>query len=217
MATTEDLMLDLANMGGSDHSATQMDSFILEANGVSTYGKYRQALRQLHQLIRSVRNLRYEIERVDIDVDECVYNIQEGFRDKFDERRCIIDLAESRFKAADLQEKFASKSRELQHFHDAAIKLKDELSVDVSDPAAQLEAELDHWTELYCRDVTLQLQSTGTVHVGLLRDIHALPDKQRDLILTMMMQNRIMLGNGAPRELITEQRRTLGDGARSRG
>lgn len=212
MATTEELMQDLACIGGSDHTATMMDSFILAANGVTTYGKYRQALRQLSTLIKGVRNLKRELSRVNINERECKYKLVQDFRDPFEKERCELDQDEAKWLAMDLQERIASKERELRHFYHAACTLREELNVDVSNPEVQLAVELDHWAELYCRDVTLQLQVTGTVHLGLLRDIHALPNKQRDQVLGHIVRLQL---SANPRELLSNEERVLENGTRS--
>ncbi len=193
MASTDTklLMRDLASMGGSDHSATQMDSFILKANGVTPYGMYKQALRQLHTLIRSVRGLRRELQHQEINERECMFKLANGFRDNYAQERCKLDEDEAKWNAIDLREKILSKQRELQHFHKRALELRTQLNLNMQDPAIQLAAEQAHWVELYRRDAALQLQTTGAVHMGLLRDINALPDKQRRLVLSSMQQEQL--------------------------
>tara|TARA_R110002096_G_C14661938_1_gene728441 strand:- start:35324 stop:35950 length:627 start_codon:yes stop_codon:yes gene_type:complete len=182
MATTQTLMQDLAAIGGSDHTALMMDSFIVAANGFTAYGQYRQALRQLHSLLGGVKRLEWELRRKELDAREA-REIQNA--------RSQIDVEEAEWDATMLREKITSKTRELEHFATLAHRLREALGVDVTDPEQQKAAEEAHWVDLYKRDAAMALLCNGSIHLGLLRDISALPPKMRSKIMTAIAPDNL--------------------------
>jgi hypothetical protein len=183
-------LVDLfADLRGA-HSDLQIDRFILAKSGGGTaWGRYHQALRELHKRWRGLKQIEIERRRRDVDVREKEETIarlegmagEERGETRFDLERARIDLAELRMAEEEGERAQAETEREFKRFFAHAAALKAEIG-DVDD---ERRAQLDHefWLRQLTIEASLDMATHGRPSRGVLEVICALTKEDRVLVL----------------------------------
>lgn len=123
----------------SAHSDLQMDRFILLANGLTDYGCYKQALRELHTRFHSMLGYWLELETLNCDEDDIAE------KEFASDRRRQLELAKLRLRRMSLEESYSESRREFLRFLGHAIALKEK--VGELTPAKRKQLETDFWIQ----------------------------------------------------------------------
>lgn len=127
------LMADLQTA----HSDVQIDRFIILLNGITEYGCYKQALRELHTRFHTMLGYWLDLETLKCD--------EADIGDPKDDRRQQLELAKLRLRRMGLNESFAESRREFLRFLGHAQYLKGK--VGELTPERRAEFEREFWLE----------------------------------------------------------------------
>lgn len=135
---TADRLSELLADNQSAHSDLQIDRFIILTNGLTEYGCYKQALRELHSRFHTLIGYWLELEGLKLDETEAVEKATDG-------RRQQLELAKIRLKIMGVQESFSESRREFLRFLSHANHFKK--IVGELTPERRAEFEKEFWIE----------------------------------------------------------------------
>ena len=175
------------------HSDFQIDNFIVAKNGAGTeWGRYKQALRELHKRWRGLKQLELDERRLAVDVDEAKKDLTlERTKDEPDAyaiRRLEIDLLEHAMHAEDLTQGRGEQEREFGRFFAIASALKE--SIGEVTPAKRAAMERDFWTASLRAQALLDLATAGRVSQGVAGAVAALPPTERAAVIGSLGSGR---------------------------
>lgn len=170
MITTERLHELLADNQAA-HSDFQMDRFIIQANGLTTYGCYKQALRELDGRFHTMLDQWITLEGLRLDEADAAEHATD--------RRGQLALARIRLSIMAVEGQFSESKREFLRFLAHADHLKKQIGELTPERRAELEAEF--WTEKIRRDGLLEMQSHGSASVATRRLFAMLSPEQKAL------------------------------------
>lgn len=102
------------------HSEFQQDYLITARAGGTTYGQYKQALRELFKRKRGLEELYSERELLIIDIEELEAMVSD---DEFEQRRNDVKLKQKRGHIYDMDKNIADTEREFKRFYQQAVAL----------------------------------------------------------------------------------------------
>lgn len=179
--TIDDLLAD----HNSAHTQLQMDCFITLKSGVTPFGMYRQALRELDHRVGSLTTLFERLELLRIEIDELAHRAQRD-EDPYERQRAAIRLQARQVEQFRLRRKGEDRAREMGHFYAQCCALKRQLGP--LDDARRHELEGEMWLAQFKRDAAFRFMSGArALEPGLLRAMHALPDPWRGRALAAIL------------------------------
>ena len=155
------------------HSEFQMDHFITLRSGVTVYGCYKQALRELFKRQRGLEQLGYQRERLLIDIDELSCRTSRWFRSRFHRERAAVDLREKRSALPDLDRNIEDTRRELVHFLKQAQQLKSQIG-ELDDEKRRV-LDTDMWIIKIKSMAAMDLMTCGALRSGTVDMIISIP------------------------------------------
>jgi len=161
------------------HSSFQIHNFILgEEKGITDWGKYKQALRELHKRVRGIKQLVFQIERDKIEIEKIKRKIQKIKEEKPENYDLDIKLEEINLKEKQINLKLGEKSlqetlREAEEFYKAVTILREKFKNLSKKEKENLEKE--YWMLKFKRDIEDSLLSGHKPSLGLIRTIRTLP------------------------------------------
>lgn len=162
------------------HSEFQMDRFITVKSGGTTYGMYRQALRELARRFRNLKNQYIEQSRLVVDIKEIRHQIEKGRNDesrplnRFDKERLELDLASKTMDLEEAQRGTADLTREFLHFKAQAEALHDALGPINAANRPGLDRAM--WKHKMKQRIALDLWANGRLTSNVLDNIVAMPE-----------------------------------------
>jgi DNA repair ATPase RecN len=147
-----------------------MDHFITIRAGGTTYGQYKQALRELVKRYKALKTLYIERELLLLDITE----LEER---KTDERRSELELARERMKMEDIDATIRDTTREFRRFYMQADSLKKELPQLNEATRARLDEEM--WEHQIKKMAAIESLTAGRVGPKTVEMIQCLPAKLR--------------------------------------
>ena len=103
------------------HSEFQQDYLITARAGGTTYGQYKQALRELFKRKRGLEELYSERELLIIDIEELEATTSDN---EFDQGRNDVKFKQKRGHLYDMDKNVADTEREFKRFYQQAVALK---------------------------------------------------------------------------------------------
>lgn len=163
------------------HTEFQRRHFITELSGVTTYGKYIQAVKELHGRYTTIKNNQYELKLIDIDIDELNYKLK-NTNDEFKIRRLELKLEKKLSNREDALYVLTELSKEFESFLSQAIVLKEKLGELTPEKKEVLDAEF--WEIKLKRDIAINHISGRGIDKNIIEIILSLPkDIRKDLIM----------------------------------
>lgn len=162
------------------HSATQIDRFIIVANGCGTaWGMYRQTTRELARRTRSLIELGFSRLRLEIGIAD----LERAIVDEPSDPELPINLEEKRFSLAEMLNTIHHTEREFRHFFARADFLK--RSLGVITPRKRDELDRQFWEDHLLHEAALDLLSTGRVSKAVLGHICSLGQESKNKLINM--------------------------------
>jgi len=123
MISLNSLLADLR----SGHDAVQIDGFILRRSGLTTYGTYIQALRELRSRRDTALTFFFEVEKLQIRLDELDHEIETCGENQFQLRRLKLERVEKRATLDLFGPALRDHYREFARFYAHAVTLRGKL------------------------------------------------------------------------------------------
>lgn len=160
------------------HTDFQIDHFVIERAGISLWGMYVQALRELSVRLDSLRETFLMIRETEIDVEED----QEALKDaeSFRKRRIEIKLIRDRLKLESMNHSLRETRREFNRFASIALTLHDKLG-DVTQKQMR-ELEVEHWTKKFANQISSELELTHTIGKSTLESLAVIPPEMKERV-----------------------------------
>lgn len=158
------------------HSDWQIDHFILSANGGTIYGRYKQALRELHKRYRGLKGLYAERALLEIDIEELA-DVESKAPESPDARRHAIRLAQKRMALDGLQRNIRDTEREFLRFYAHATMLKEQ--VGELTPERRAELDRDMWLHQIKAMAAADIMALGHLNSGTVNLLMAIPVRRR--------------------------------------
>lgn len=166
------------------HSAYQMDNFITSRAGVTTYGMFVQALREMRSRMDGLKELATDHALTEIELERRERDAKRA-KDTLDRREAQIKAGVARARLAGLLRNASETARELQRFYAQASALRAQLPTQLT-PDVLAELERERWVEGLKRRAAVELRADGKVSHGTVESIWALPMRERDLVLAAL-------------------------------
>ncbi len=160
------------------HSALQIEAFILGRAGLTAWGRYRQALRELDVRIEQMERDEIESDRLRAR-HEAAQKTARGRGPKA--RAADLDARELDIARTALAKRVVDRYREMQHFEALAFRLRDHLDVPPGPVSAADRARLDRaeWVAQIRHGLALDILTTGAPGRAHLELLLALPVELR--------------------------------------
>ena len=177
-----------------DHRPTmsefQHDHFVTGMSAVTPYGQYKQAVRELYTRVCSLRDLEFEKEEMEIDVDEQEY-ISKNSEDKFERRRASVKLKRKQMQMFDLLERKKDQQREAMSFYRQSAQLKEMIGELTPEKEKELEAEM--W-EAQCKKLAaLDIINGGGISKPTLEMAFSMKGEVRERLLDTFKKDPVTL------------------------
>lgn len=166
------------------HSPFQMDHFITARAGVTTWGMYVQALRELRGRMDGLKQLAADHALAEIELARQERTAKHA-EDDLDRREAEVKAGIARAKLAGLLLNASETARELQRFYAQAEVLRARLPAELT-PDVLAELERERWVELLKRRAAVELRADGRVSHGTIESVWALPPDQRAPVLAAL-------------------------------
>jgi len=166
------------------HSDFQMDYMITVKAGGTTYGQYKQALREVYKRHRGLRQSIVDRDILIVDVDELHAKRREG--DEFRQRKRAIRLHQKRGDLEDAERVITDTRRELDRFVSQAIALR-ELVGELT-PERRAALDQDMWEHRIKSMIAVDIITKGSISENSLTCLNASPPEIRESLLNSMQE-----------------------------
>ena len=174
------------------HSIAQMDWFVTGANGITPYGCYRQALREIATRVDSI--LSDKLAEASAEVDAIEAEAERHPFNRFARARAAIRAKQARESIRRTAKSRADRERELRRFVEKATALRKMLLPLTPDAVAIYEAEF--WIERVSSFCAADLIATGELSRSTVATVSAMPPTARAEVLARIAPvNREALRN----------------------
>jgi len=167
-------------------SKFQDDYFVTTKAGGTTYGQYKQSLRELYKRFRGLRQLISSRRKVDIEIEELQYDIDlfstsSDKKEEFKCRKLKVDLDEKLMSLEESDRVISDTKREFTNFYRQAVYLKEQIGELDDEKLDQLDQEMWEFKikEMACIDFI----TSGRLRNSTFEFIHACPDTMRKKVL----------------------------------
>ncbi len=160
------------------HSDLQMERWIVARGNLTAYGRYKQALREVHKRYRGLKTLYVERQLVQIDVDELV---AADNADPFEKCRDAVRLVQKRMALEDIEFNVTETAREFGKFVEIASALKK--AVGTLTPERRDELDREEWRLRLRAMVAVDLVAHGTLQRQTVELLMASPLEWRGAVL----------------------------------
>jgi len=188
MKIEREKILEFINDNQNGHTNFQIDNFIVGKSGISYYGKYKQAIREMQCRYETLKGLYLDRELKQIDIDEA--NIpKENKQTIFDVKRDKIKLIKLNSELENMNKNILDSEREFVRFYQHCTYLKDKLGV--LDQVKKNELEKQYWEEHLLEIAVTDIISTGRLQDNTLNTLTILPKESKLKVLDMISQEKI--------------------------
>lgn len=182
--SVDDLLRDHQSL----HSDLQIDAWILQADNWTPWGRYQQALRELHGRRAAIETLGRELELAQLDLED-IRRAKPWFGVSR-RKRWALRIESQRCKLRDISASLSEHRREFERFREAAESLKAEIGEVTPERRAKLDRET--WLVRIRQMAVVDLQCNGRVGPSLLKMIVALPEELRRLAVAETQDQRLI-------------------------
>lgn len=159
-------------------SQFQDDYLVTVRAGLTDYGQYKQALREMMTRVRSLKQAYEDMELLRVDMDEWQHELSRLALGEFERRRHEIKLNGAKIDLVFIEKRISELEAEFSRFWQQAQVLKEK--VGDLDPDKRRALEADYWKHLLLERYVIQ---QGRVDDKLLRDVAAMPGDVRAELL----------------------------------
>jgi hypothetical protein len=184
MIPLNELLNDHHEVGTQD--ATQIETFVL--GGMTEWGQYKQALRELYKRVRGVRSTQTDFDKALLDLEDLKEDIKDAevdnptSREERHHQRLLLDLRKKLSDIDELSRLLKCVKIEVATFYRAAAKLKESLG-EIT-PERRLELDREHWKHKHMMKVAaLRL---GQIPDVTLKNTLSLPLEERKEWLSLL-------------------------------
>lgn len=163
------------------HSELQIDHFITGRAGLTTWGMFLQALRELNGRFEGMKSLSAERRLADIERRR-QERLASDAKDGLDGEEAEVRAEQAAMRLDSIDRNIRDTWRELQRFYAQAVALRARLPAELTAEVRD-ELERERWVALLKRAAALDITATGNVSAGTRDSIWALPMAQRALVL----------------------------------
>jgi dimeric dUTPase (all-alpha-NTP-PPase superfamily) len=164
------------------HSELQQDYFITIRAGGTTYGQYKQALRELFKRYRGLKELYTNKELLQVDIDELAVKTT---CNQFEQRRNEINLRKKQGDMIELDKNIEDTEREFKRFYQQANALKVIIGDLTDEKRKQLDADM--WEYKIKEMAAIDFLSHGRLQNNTVELIGVLPMAMRERILELIV------------------------------
>lgn len=169
----------------------QHDRFVTGMAG-TPYGQYRQSLRELNSRVDGLRDGYYELESIQIDIDEQEHII-ENSENEFERRRAEITFKQKTLLLESKKRAIVEREEDALSFYRQAVQLKEQVG-DINSEN-QEEFNEEYWEHKIKKMAALDLMTTGRL---------ARPTIETALALKGGLRKRVLDSFDNPDELVKE-------------
>jgi len=162
------------------HSEFQQDYLITVRAGGTTYGMYKQALRELYKRYRGLKELYGSKELLQVDIDELAAKKTE---DKFEARRNKINHAQKVMSMEELDKNIEDTEREFKRFYSQAAALKAQIGDLTEEKRNALDRDM--WQFKLKEMAAIDILTTGHLGNVTYEMITAAPVEMRKKVLEL--------------------------------
>ncbi|MBU1066960.1 hypothetical protein KKE60_04200 [Patescibacteria group bacterium] len=162
------------------HSEFQDDNFITIRAGGTTYGQYKQALRELYRRIRGLRELTCDREKLGVEIKRAT-SIVVSSKDPFDGQLAEIETRRKTMQLEEADRVIENTRREAIRFYQQACALKDELGDLTPKMRVQLEHEL--WMHKAREKIAIDFMTVGKMTTGTIEMVCSMPANLKAVLL----------------------------------
>ncbi|MCW5876469.1 MAG: hypothetical protein KIS85_06260 [Anaerolineales bacterium] len=178
-------------------SAFQDDWLVTARAGLTPYGQYKQALREVYKRLRGLRELYAERDILLIDLEEKEIQVRDaGQYDDLLRRRAGVEVRRLRMRLEEVGRTIADTEREFLRFYQQADALKELVGEITPERRYQLEAEL--WEAQTMRLCAMDIENFGRLRGVTFEQLCALPLEPRRRV-------EALLTRGETRKWLLEQ------------
>lgn len=163
------------------HSPFQIDNFITARAGLTDWGMFRQALREIAGRIDALKNLAAERGLAHVEVGR-QDRVIESDRDKLDVAEARIKRGLAVLRVESLELNIRHTAEEMLRFFAQARALRTRLPDDLT-PAELDRLDREFWCAVLQRRAALEFEADGRISYGTLEGIWSLPLKEREPVL----------------------------------
>lgn len=173
--TPDELLRDHQSL----HSTLQMDAWILTEGNWTDWGRYQQALRELHARRGTLESLLRKIELAKLDL--AAFHRRRPWFGKERQKRWSLHVQEHEARLRDMIDSLAETHREHRHFYQVALELKARIGDVTPEKREQLDRET--WMVRIQKMVAIDAHTHGRIGPAVLKMIASLPvDLRRQAI-----------------------------------
>ena len=193
-------------------SEFQDDYFVTKKAGGTLYGQYKQSLRELHKRYRTLRELTYDREKIQIEIDKKLHEA-ENLENEFDKKLAEIESRRMMSQMEEFELSFENTMRQFTRFYQHACSLKESLTEEHGELTPEKRYELEqHMWEHKMRDmICLDLSTQGRVSPPTLEFIQSMPHelgqkalktiKNQEALTSLLNQFENKSGEHLPKDL----------------
>jgi len=174
--TFDDLMDDYQMY----HSQFQQDYFITARAGLTEYGMYKQALREVYSRYKTLKDIYFNRDSILVDIDEQKY-ISENSEDEFERRRAEIEYKRIIFSMSEVDLNIKETEKEFKRFVEQAMYFKNKFGKLTDEDKKRLDEEM--WFAKIREMCVVDLITTGRLKNTTYEIIIALPSVTKNKIL----------------------------------
>lgn len=161
------------------HSNLQMGAFIVDKSAHGhPYGRYMQALRELHSRYAHVQNLQWDIRESSLDLADL---LDVGLDTDL---RTPLAIERLEHKLSAMRDTLAEVKRELEFFHAAASECK--LLVGELTPERRDNLDREFWVHRLRFKAAVDIFREGRPSIGVVESVASLPTEMREAVIQFL-------------------------------
>jgi len=166
----------------------QLQCFVL--GGRTTWGTYKQALRELYKRVRGLREAQTSLDllRLEIGDKQDVISGKAKPKSLSDVERSMVEIRQLYGRLEESERAIVDLKREAAIFYREARKLKDEIG-EVT-PERRTELDLEEWKHWNVKRAMIGKLTMGRIPEVVLKNLYSLPNEERMEILELITNNR---------------------------
>ncbi len=160
----------------SAHTDYQVDNFIVETDGITLWGRYRQSLRELFGKISACRDMISHIRLMEINCAENEHKMKElRLTDHFEAKRLEVQNWDADLQLQVTRRKLQSRLKEMARWYAHCSYYREQITAIPS----QKDLEEEYWVEKWKMEVSVRRVLGHQIPTDLMRHIMVLPEATR--------------------------------------
>ena len=155
------------------HSRYQISNYIIALNGRTTYGQYKQVLREIFPRVNNIAQAIAEIKIIEQEIELAKEPNFENFGNKYKIEKIKQDRKYVQLKQQ--KDHLCIQMKEFKEFYSIALQLKEKLGELTEERKEELEKE--YWVKTFKEKIALELACNGIVSQNTLETILSMPER----------------------------------------